>query len=192
MSDLDSHLAAIAAGDVDAFGAWVARAEAPLRGGLRSFAAVVDTEAVLQETLLRLWQVAPRLVPDGRPNVLLRFGVRVAHNLALSERRRARSEPTEPAALERHEHSAPELSAPDPLLRARIAECHERLPKQPARALAARLESGGREPDEALAAALSMRTNTFVQNVTRARRLMLECLERHGVTLPPRREHARP
>ena len=66
MSDLDAYLAGIALGDVDAFGAWVARAEPPLRESLRSFAAVVDTEAVLQEALLRLWQVAPRLVSDGR------------------------------------------------------------------------------------------------------------------------------
>ena len=190
MSNLDSYFADIALGDVDAFGAWVARAEPPLRESLRSFAAVVDTEAVLQEALLRVWQVAPRLVSDGRPNTLLRFGVRVARNLALSERRRARSAPAEPEALERHEEREPEdVPAPDPLLRARIAECHERLPRQPARALAARLESGGREPDETLAQALAMKTNTFVQNVTRARRLMAECLDRHGVSLLPGGHH---
>jgi len=28
-----------------------------------------------------------------------------------------------------------------------------------------------------------MRTNTFLQNVTRARKLIAECLERHGVDL---------
>ena len=189
MSNLDSYLAGIALGDVDAFGAWVARAEPPLRESLRSFAALVDTEAVLQEALLRIWQVAPRLVSDGRPNTLLRFGVRVARNLALSERRRVRSAPAEPEELERHEPHDPEVPAPDPLLRARIAECHERLPRQPARALAARLESGGREPDETLAQGLSMKTNTFVQNVTRARRLMAECLDRHGVSLLPGGHH---
>jgi len=71
--DLDAHLAAIATGDADAFGRWVAGAEAPLRGALRSFAARVDTEAILQEALLRVWQVAPRVALDGKPNALLRF-----------------------------------------------------------------------------------------------------------------------
>lgn len=53
--DLDSYLGAIALSDVNAFGAWVARAERPLRDSLRSFAAHLDTEAVLQEALLRIW-----------------------------------------------------------------------------------------------------------------------------------------
>jgi DNA-directed RNA polymerase specialized sigma24 family protein len=123
---------------------------------------------------------------DGHPNSLLRFGVRVARNLALSERRRARSAPAGPEVLEEY---APEVPSPDPLLRARIEDCHGKLPKKPARALAERLANGGREPDELLAARLSMRTNTFVQNVTRARRLMLECLEKQGIALSPRCGH---
>src|SRR5690606_14601871 len=72
--DLDVHLAAIVAGDTRAFGRWLAGAEAPVRDSLRSFARVVDVEAVLQEALLRVWQVAPRFEPDGRPNGLLRLG----------------------------------------------------------------------------------------------------------------------
>lgn len=184
MSDLDSHLGAIALGDVGAFGAWVAQAERPLRDSLRSFAAHLDTEAVLQEALLRIWQVAPSVVPDGRPNTLLRFGLRVARNLALSECRRVRSRPAGPEVLEEH---APEVLLPDPLLRARIEECHGKLPKKPARALDARLTNGGHEPDEILAARLSMRTNTFVQNVARARRFMVECLESQGIRLTERR-----
>jgi DNA-directed RNA polymerase specialized sigma24 family protein len=190
--DLDVHLAAIAQGDVDAFGAWVARAERPLRDALRSFAAQVDTEAVLQEALLRVWQLAPRIATDdGRPNALLRFGLRVARNLAISEwRRLARSEPTEPQTLEAHaDASATEAVAPDPLLRARIESCREQLPKKPAQALAARLESGGREPDEQLAERLSMRTNTFVQNVARARQFLARCLEAHGIVLAARSPH---
>src|SRR3954452_20513699 len=87
--DLDEHLAAIQAGDADAFERWVAAAEATVRLALRSFAARVDTEAVLQETLLRIWQVAPRFVPDGRPNALVRLAVRTARNLAISDVRRA-------------------------------------------------------------------------------------------------------
>lgn len=50
----------------------------PIHQSLRSFAAKVDTEAVLQESLLRVWQVAPKVVPDGRENCLLRLGVRIA------------------------------------------------------------------------------------------------------------------
>jgi RNA polymerase sigma-70 factor (ECF subfamily) len=187
--DLDIHLAAIAQGDVDAFGAWIAHAERPLRDALRSFAAQVDTEAVLQEALLRVWQLAPRIgVGDGRPNALLRFGLRVARNLAISEwRRLARSEPTEPQTLEAHaDATVGEAAVPDPLLRARIEQCHDQLPKKPALALAARLESGGREPDEQLAERLSMRTNTFVQNVARARQFLARCLEAHGVALSAR------
>jgi RNA polymerase sigma-70 factor (ECF subfamily) len=52
--DLDRHLPAIAAGDPDAFAPWVAGAEPALRDSLRPFAARVDTEAVLQEALLRV------------------------------------------------------------------------------------------------------------------------------------------
>jgi len=180
--NLDVHLAAIAQGDADAFGAWISHAERPLRDALRSFAAQVDTEAVLQEGLLRVWQVAPRVhADDGQANALLRFALRVTRNLAISEwRRRARSEPTLPEALEHH---ADETPAPDPLLRARIEECRDKLPRQPASALAARLESAGREPDELLAERLSMRTNTFVQNIARARQLIARCLEAQGIAL---------
>ena len=55
-TDLDIHLTAIAAGDATAFAAWLAGAELPLRRRLRPFASSVDTEAVLQEALLRVWQ----------------------------------------------------------------------------------------------------------------------------------------
>ena len=78
--DLDVHLAAIVAGDTRAFGSWMAGAEARVRDSLRSFAQVVDTEAVLQETLLRTWQVAPRLVADGRPDGLLRMAIRIGRS----------------------------------------------------------------------------------------------------------------
>ena len=99
MIDLDVHLPAVAAGDARAFGAWVAGAEGPVRDGLRGFAAAVDVEAVLQEALLRAWSVAPRLAPDGRANALLRFTVRAARNLALSEaRRRGRVAPADDEA----------------------------------------------------------------------------------------------
>src|SRR3989304_4469619 len=94
--NLDLYLSAIVAGDTRAFGRWMAGAEPPMRESLRSFARVVDVEAVLQEALIRVWSVAPRFVPDGGPNGLLRLGVRIARNLAVSEVRRARPRPGPP------------------------------------------------------------------------------------------------
>jgi RNA polymerase sigma-70 factor (ECF subfamily) len=186
MKDLDLYLAAVAAGDAGAFGRWLAGAEPCLRRSLRAFAARVDTEAVLQEALLRTWQFAPQSVPDGRPNSLLRVALRIAHNAALDELRRARVAPMEDDALEQAlaaaELAAP-ATAPDPFLRRVIDECKKLLPSKPAQALAARLASGGAEPDETLAAQLGMRPNTFLQNFTRARKLLAECLEKRKVNL---------
>lgn len=188
LPDLDEHLPRILAGDVEAFGAWMAGAEARLRDSLRSFAIRVDVEGVVQETLMRVWQTTPRFVADGRENGLLRLAIRVGRNVAVSELRRYRAEPMEIAALVRAAEAydptgsgAPRAS--DPLLARRIEDCLERLPRQPGRALAARLDSGGVRPDEALAEGLGMRTNTFLQNITRARKLIVECLARHGVDL---------
>lgn len=180
MSDVErTQLTLIAAGDSEVFASWMARAEPALRAGLRRFAAQVDVEAVLQETLLRVWQVAPRFTPDGRPDALLRLGHRIARNLAISEIRRhggrAPEEPIEDAAIEPR--------PPDPILREVIESCREKLPAQPARALAARLESAGADPDAVLAERLGMKKNTFLQNFTRARALLAECLKKHGVDL---------
>jgi DNA-directed RNA polymerase specialized sigma24 family protein len=185
MSDLDLHLAAIAAGDADAFALWLAGAERIIRGTLRPFARAVDTEAVLQETLLRVWQVAPRFVSDGKPNGLLRLGVRIGRNLAVSESRKMRASPVEAEQLERaiEALASTEVSAPDPLLRDLIHECREKLPDKPKKALAERIDNGGAEHDSALAERLHMRLNTFLQNITRARKLLAQCLEAHGVDL---------
>lgn len=186
MLDLDDHLALLAAGDADAFGRWLAGAEPRLRASLRSYAARLDTEALVQEVLLRVWQVAPRHLPDGRPNSLLRLAIRIARNLAIDEVRRVRAEPMDDDGMERA-LAAAEASAfrdgPDPLLRRVIADCHEKLPGKPAEALAQRLASGGGEPDEILAERLGMRLNTFLQNFTRARKLLAECLEKNRVDL---------
>lgn len=191
MPDLDAHLPQIAAGDADAFGRWLAGAEAELRESLRRFAAQVDAEALLQEALLRVWQVAPRLQPDGRPNTLLRLAVRVARNLAVDEARRAgfRAPVGEEDLAALLDALAGEAAPapPDPLLRRLIARCRERLAARPRAALDARLRAGGAEPDAALAAALGMRLNTFLQNVGRARKALAECLRRGGAALP---EHA--
>jgi RNA polymerase sigma-70 factor (ECF subfamily) len=186
MIDLDVHVPALAAGDAGAFGRWLAGAEPCLRQSLRGFAARVDTEAVLQEALLRTWQFAPRHTPDGRPNGLLRVALRIARNVALDEVRRARLAPMDDDALEQA-LAAAELAepaaGPDPFLRRVIDECKKLLPDKPGQALAARLASGGCEPDETLAERLGMRLNTFLQNFTRARKLLAECLEKRKVNL---------
>jgi RNA polymerase sigma-70 factor (ECF subfamily) len=185
-TDLDVFLGRIAAGDLEAFGAWVARAERPVRQSLRPFAALVDAEAVVQETLLRVWQVAPRVEPDGRPNSLLRLALRTARNLALSIVRRRQGAWLGPDELERRLDQAVELepaALPDPFLRRAIDECRQGLPPKPARALAARIESAGGESDQRLAHREGMRLNTFLQNFTRARRLLADCLRDKGIAL---------
>jgi DNA-directed RNA polymerase specialized sigma24 family protein len=181
--DLDAHLAAIIAGETRAFGAWLAGAEPHVRDSLRSFARVIDVEAVLQETLLRVWQVAPRFIPDGRANGLLRLAIRIGRNLALSEVRRARATPTDAADLDAALAAAEAPAAPDPMLRRAIGECRDKLPPRPRQALDARLASAGGQADDQLAAGLGMRLNTFLQNVTRARQLLADCLSRRGVTV---------
>jgi DNA-directed RNA polymerase specialized sigma24 family protein len=174
MHDELTQLQLIQAGVADAFVSWASASERALRSTLRAFATLVDTEAVLQEALLRVWQVAPEFVHDGKPNALVRFAVRTARNCALSELRR--SAPSK-AALASLEHAlaaeqAVSPSLPDPLLRAAIAECRRKLPGQPALALEQRLTAAGTEDDAALAQRVGMSLNTFLQNFTRARKLL--------------------
>ncbi len=184
--DLDEHLPGIRRGESEAFAAWLSAAEPSLRRGLRSFARTVDVESVLQEALLRVWQVAPRFEPDGRPNALVRFAHRIGTNLAISETRRAgRTTSVDPAILGDGADEAArwEQPQPDPLLREHIATCREKLPPRPKAALAARLDWAGAVADLTLAEQLTMTKNTFLQNITRARKLLLECLQRAGVDL---------
>ncbi len=185
--DLDAHLPAILTGDTRAFGRWMAGAEGTMRDSLRSFATVLDVESVLQESLLRVWQVAPRFVADGRPNGLLRLGIRIARNLAISELRRTKSRPVPEEDLELALARAAEIdradAGPDPMLREVLATCHERLPEKPRQVVALRLSSEGGRSDDELASILGMRLNTFLQNFTRARRMLAECLKKHGVVL---------
>ena len=182
MKDLDLHLSAIVAGDLDAFALWVADAEPRLRASLRGFALTVDTEAVLQETLLRVWQVAARCEGDGRPDGLLRLAQRIARNLAISEARRRRPDflPPEEVPDPGGEDPAPHEAG---LLERWIAECRRRLSRQPARAFDARLEAAGAVADRDLAERLGMKLDTFLRNVSRARSAMAECLRRKGVDL---------
>lgn len=178
--DLDVHRAGICEGDAEAFADFLALAELPLRESLRSFARVLDLEAVVQEAALRLWQVAPRFVPDGKENGLLRLLLRIGRNLAIDEVRRRHREAPAPEDL-------PDVAAPsappDPLLRNAVEDCMERLPEQPRRAMTARIENGGADPDAFVATNCAMRVNTFLQNVTRARKLLAQCLEKKGVEL---------
>ncbi len=185
MSDLDQHLDAIVAGDTAAFGRWVAGAEPRVRGSLSRFAEAVDTEAVVQETLLRVWNVAPRFRPDGRPDGLVRLAVRIARNLAIDETRRRRPALMDDKELQRAAEQASPASTPtDPMLRRLIAACLDALPARPAAAIRQRIAARGGQPDHALAAAAGMRLNTFLQNVRRARVGLERCLERQGVSLP--------
>jgi DNA-directed RNA polymerase specialized sigma24 family protein len=181
--DLDVHLSAIVAGEPDAFGRWIAGAERPLRESLRSFATRVDVEAVLQESLLRTWQVAPRVELDGRPNALLRMALRVTRNLAIDEVRKARTVRVEDEEMERSLAFATQVVEPDPLLRRVIHDCRERLPQKQKEVMNARMASAGAHPDATLAAELGMRLNTFLQNFTRARKLLADCLRAHGVEI---------
>ncbi len=184
VDDLDRHLPGIAEGDPVAFAGWVAGVEPQLRRSLRSFAAHVDTEAVVQEALLTAWQVAPRVRRDGRDNSLLRFTLRAARNRAISELRRARVDPVEISRLEQvAARDAEQPAMPDPLLRKLIALCRDKLPRRPAKALAGRLGSHGNTPDAVLAEQAGMTLNTFLQNVRRARLAMARCLRAQGVSL---------
>jgi RNA polymerase sigma factor (sigma-70 family) len=180
-TDLDGHLEAIVAGDVHAFGRWMASAEPTVRLSLRSFATVIDVEAVLQEALLRVWQVAGRFERDGKPNGLLRFSIRIARNLAVSEVRRTRATPA--PAEELDEHAVAEPHEADPMLRKAIGDCRDKLPGKPRQALDARLSSAGHSDDAELAESLGMKLNTFLQNFTRARQLLADCLRKKGIDI---------
>jgi len=185
--DLDVFLPAILLGDTRAFAQWMARAEGPMRDSLRSFVTVIDVESILQESLLRVWQVSPRFVVDGRANGLLRLGLRIARNLAISEVRRNRAKAVPEEDLERAlaiaEGGALISDGPDPLLRDVLAKCHERLPEKPRQALDARIAAEGGRGDDELAQIIGMRLNTFLQNFTRARKMLAECLKKAGVVL---------
>jgi RNA polymerase sigma-70 factor (ECF subfamily) len=182
--DLDVHLSEITTGDARAFARWLAGAERSMRDSLASFAKVIDVEAVLQEAMLRVWQVAPRFEPDGRENGLLRLGVRIARNLAISEVRRMRATPADAGDLEAAlAEITPIAHPPDPILRVAIEACRDKLPPKPRQALDARIASAGGRDDTELATALGMRLNTFLQNFTRARQLLAECLAKRGIVI---------
>ncbi len=172
------------AGNQEAFAQWMATVEIPLRRSLRRFARAVDVEVVVQETLMRMWllTVNSETVIEGE-NASLRFAYRVARNVAFEEIRRYRSERLiEMDGLDNLPEGRMEDPVPDPALARAIRECIDRLPSQPRKALSARV-TDGTLPDRQLAEALSMKVNTFHQNIVRARRLLSDCLQRRGIRL---------
>lgn len=187
MSPLDAMLPAIVAGHPDAFARWVAGAEPRVRLSLGSFAGRVDVEAVVQESLLRVWQTAARIEvrPAHGGESSLRYAIRIARNLAIDELRRARLDATEAPKLERMlergagSHPAP----PDPMVRQAVVDCVEALPRKPRAAFDARLEASGMRADSELAATVGMKTNTFLKNFGRARSFLVDCLRRRGLEL---------
>jgi len=179
LSPIDEDYGRTREGDAEAFTSWVRRCERPLRKALRPLARAVDTEAVLQEALLRMWRLAPTLALEGE-NASLRYASRLARNLALSEaRRHGRVSAVELAELERLPQGAvdPDPPSDDLLIRA-LRRCIEKLPPRPRLALRARLTGLS---DRDLARGLEMKLNTFLQNIVRARRLLDDCLGRAGV-----------
>ena len=183
MTEVDRLFAGARAGDVKSFERWMGSVELPVRLSLRRFARAVDAEAIVQETLLRMWILArdPEREMVGE-NASLRFALGVARNLARAEVRKTAHQVTLPP------EDLPEIPvAPDPpsslALRRKILDCIEKLARKPRAALTARLEMGGLVPDNRIAAVLEMTRNTFLQNITRARKQVMTCLERQGVSL---------
>src|SRR5205823_6514348 len=127
------------------------------------------------------------------PNGLFRLAIRIARNLAVSEVRRTRAHRQERGEVTENLEDAPnpegdtrdavEASMPDPLLRAAIDECRGALPPKPRQVLDARITCGGADSDITLAEGLGMTLNTFLQNFTRARKMLAECLDRHGIVV---------
>jgi DNA-directed RNA polymerase specialized sigma24 family protein len=180
--DVDDVFRRVRSGDRAAFSAWVRRVEPALRESMRRFARDADVEGVIQESLLRMWKLAPTLELTGE-NASLRYVYRIARNLALHEASRAGRE----VSLDTGGGDAFEIAAPAPAprdhgLRTAIFDCLLRLRGSPVVALRARLAEGER-PDRELASRCGMTLNTFLQNIVRARRHLASCLATHGVAV---------
>jgi DNA-directed RNA polymerase specialized sigma24 family protein len=182
-SEIDMLFALVRRGDQAAFGRWMGRVERPIRMSLARFACAVDVEAIVQETLLRMWVLATRHLRDLEgENASLRFAIGLARNLARSEARRmGRVRFLPPEDLPEVAEEPPPV--PDPGLAAAIRDCVGRLTGKLRVVLQARIERGALQPDRDLANQLNMKLNTFLQNVVRARQQMRKCLEGKGVPL---------
>ena len=131
-----------------------------------------------------MWRLAPGLELHGG-GASLRYALKLARNLAISEARRLRT--IRRVDIEEVDDdpgvSVPPDPIPDPRLRRAILACVEKLPSQPRAALDARIHEGGIRPDRDLARGLEMQLNTFLQNIVRARRFVAACLEKAGLPL---------
>ncbi len=183
VTEIDRFFARVCEGDHRAFAEWMGRVERPIRLALRSFARAVDVESVVQETLTRMWLYAQDRGGELKgEDASLRFAIGMARNIARSEARRlGRMKYLPPEDLP--EPGVEPDPPPDPGLRKAIMECLEKVAKKPLQALRARLEAAGMVPDRDVATGLGMTINTFLQNITRARRQVAECLEGKGVSL---------
>ncbi len=181
MTDLDRAFARARLGDEGGFAEWVGRVERPIRASLRPYARAVDVEGVVQETLMRMWVLARDASRElSGEDASLRFAIGMARNLARNEARRYGREVHLPAG----DPPEPAWTDPpaDPLLRRAILECLEQLAGQPRRALEIVLRFGHRA-NRALSQTLGMTSNTFLQNVARARKQVAACLEGKGLDL---------
>ena len=68
-----AELEAIVNRDADAFCRWFSRSDLSIRLSLRSFADVVDVEAIVQDAALQIWKEPFRILPDGRSGFLRRY-----------------------------------------------------------------------------------------------------------------------
>ena len=172
-----AELHAIGRRDRDTFSRWFARCEIPLKQSLRSFAQVVDVEALVQDTAFKVWEHASRITPDGRTGFLLRWARTVALNAARNIARRPGHRPEHQVPLEDHpEAGAAVIMAGDPILRARIRQCLERLQTHQQRAFRARFDDSGQRTDRDLATSVGMSFDVFRQNMTRGRKALVKCL----------------
>lgn len=183
MTESDVLFAQARHADADAFADWMGSVELPIRISLRRFARAVDVESIVQETFLRMWILAQdqERTLEGE-NASLRFALGVARNLARAEARRMGKETLLPP------EDLPEIAVPpdptsDPGLMLAIRECIEKLSKKPLAAMRARLKLGVMFLDREIADQVGMTLNTFLQNITRARKLVMSCLERRGIPL---------
>ena len=180
---VDAEFAEVCAGDPIAFGRWMGRVERPIRLSLRPFSRAVDVEAVVQETLARMWLFATdRGATLTGEDASLRYAIGMARNLARNEARRMRREQHLPP------DRLPELVVhpdppPDPGLARAIAECLKNVARRPLEALQVRLRLGHVRSDRELAESVGMSVNAFFQNIVRARKQLATCLEGKGVPL---------
>lgn len=182
MTSIDSLYQLVSSRDERAFADWMGCVERPIRSSLRSFARAVDVEGIVQETLLRMWVLAPQLCLRLQgENASLRYALGIARNLAKSEAKRLKRE----VHLPQDEISEPGVfpAAPsDPGLAEAIRTCFEKLARRPRQALEMRIGQASL-PDRELSRLLGMTLNTFRQNIVRARKQLADCLQRRGIPL---------